>query len=112
MRTMDRLWTSEPARTVGWPVAVLVALATFFVSVGDLDPVTWQTVVGAAGVALGQLAALLVGTEAVRGQVWSRRSVTRIEAGYEQEIADVEAKVDAIASAEAALASYHRDLDG
>jgi hypothetical protein len=106
------LLATEPARTLVWPVAVLVGLATFLGAVATVEVVTWQAVAGAAGLALTQVLALFVTGHAVREKVWPAASVGKIEAGYEQEIADVEAKVDAIASAEAALTSYHRDLDG
>jgi hypothetical protein len=93
---------TEPVRVNGYTAAAIAAVSTFLLAVAVLDPVTWQTLAGAAGAALAQFGVLAFGVERARDRAWAPASVDRLRDGY------LEA-VDQLASAEAALSTVTID---
>jgi hypothetical protein len=93
---------TEPVRLNGYTAATISAVSTLLLALAVLDPVTWQTVAGAAGAAVAQFGVLAFGIERARDRAWAPQSVDRLKDGY------LEA-VDQLASAEAALSTVTID---
>jgi hypothetical protein len=93
---------TEPVRANVYAAAAVSATSTLLLAVAVIDPVTWQTIAGAAGAALTQFGVLAFGIERARDRAWAPQSVDRLKDGY------LEA-VDQLASAEAALSTVTID---